>query len=38
VPAAIDREVASLKLASLGIEIDALTDDQRAYQAGWTAG
>jgi adenosylhomocysteinase len=38
VPSAIDREVASLKLASLGIEIDTLTDDQRHYQAGWTAG
>jgi adenosylhomocysteinase len=38
VPSAIDREVASLKLASLGIEIDALTDDQRRYQAGWNAG
>ena len=38
VPAAIDREVASLKLASLGVHIDALTGEQRRYQAGWTSG
>ena len=31
VPREIDREVARLKLASLGVEIDALTDEQRAY-------
>ncbi len=32
VPPGIDREVARLKLASLGVEIDALTDEQRAYR------
>jgi adenosylhomocysteinase len=30
-PAALDREVAALKLASLGIEIDVLSDDQLRY-------
>jgi adenosylhomocysteinase len=35
VPAAIDREVARLKLASLGVEIDALTPDQEAYLHAW---
>jgi adenosylhomocysteinase len=35
VPGDIDREVARLKLASLGIEIDALTDAQRAYLTSW---
>jgi adenosylhomocysteinase len=36
VPSAIDVEVASLKLAALGAEIDALTDDQREYLDAWT--
>ncbi len=35
VPGEIDREVARLKLASLGIEIDELTDAQRAYLTSW---
>src|SRR3954454_15004593 len=35
VPEAIDREVARLKLASLGVEIDALTDAQREYLTDW---
>jgi adenosylhomocysteinase len=35
VPPEIDREVARLKLASLGIEIDELTADQRAYLTSW---
>ena len=35
VPAEIDREVARLKLASLGIEIDELTAAQRAYLTSW---
>jgi adenosylhomocysteinase len=37
VPEAIDREVARLKLASLGVEIDALTEEQAAYLRGWLA-
>jgi adenosylhomocysteinase len=35
VPEAIDREVARLKLASLGVEIDELTDVQKAYLTSW---
>ena len=35
VPPQIDREVARLKLASLDIEIDELTDAQRAYLTSW---
>jgi adenosylhomocysteinase len=36
VPAAIDEAVARLKLAALGAQIDALTDDQREYLDSWT--
>jgi adenosylhomocysteinase len=35
VPERIDREVAALKLASLGVEIDTLSDEQAAYLRGW---
>jgi adenosylhomocysteinase len=35
VPDDIDREVARLKLASLGIELDALTAEQQAYRRSW---
>jgi adenosylhomocysteinase len=35
VPEAIDREVARLKLASLGVQIDALTGEQEAYLHTW---
>jgi adenosylhomocysteinase len=35
VPPAIDDEVARLKLASLGVEIDVLTDEQEAYAHRW---
>ena len=35
VPEAIDREVARLKLASLGVEIDDLTAEQRDYLTSW---
>src|SRR4051795_3023574 len=34
-PEEIDREVARLKLDSLGIEVDQLTDEQRAYLSTW---
>ena len=37
VPPQIDRAVARLKLASLGIEIDELTDAQREYLTSWRA-
>jgi len=36
VPETIDREVARLKLASLGVEIDVLSDAQREYLRSWT--
>jgi adenosylhomocysteinase len=35
VPDDIDREVARLKLASLGVQLDELTDDQRQYLRRW---
>jgi adenosylhomocysteinase len=38
VPRAIDDEVARLTLAALGVEIDALTDAQRAYLTAWEQG
>jgi len=34
-PAALDREVARLKLDALGVRIDALTPDQAAYRTSW---
>jgi adenosylhomocysteinase len=38
VPRAIDDEVARLTLAAGGVEIDALTDAQRAYLTAWEQG
>ncbi|MCU0506302.1 MAG: adenosylhomocysteinase [Chloroflexi bacterium] len=38
VPEAIDQEVARLKLAALGIELEALTEEQIAYMHSWRAG
>jgi adenosylhomocysteinase len=38
VPADIDREVAALKLAALGVEIDTLTAEQQKYLASWDVG
>jgi adenosylhomocysteinase len=35
VPAAIDREVARLKLGALGVQIDELTPEQVAYRESW---
>src|SRR5712692_3828955 len=35
VPLEIDQEVARLKLAAMGIEIDTLTAEQQAYLASW---
>ena len=34
-PDPLDREVARLKLASLGVAIDVLTPDQEAYRHSW---
>jgi adenosylhomocysteinase len=38
IPAAIDAEIARLKLASMGIAIDVLTPEQEKYLAGWEEG
>jgi len=38
VPQDIDREIARLKLASMGIAIDRLTPEQEAYLASWQSG
>jgi adenosylhomocysteinase len=38
VPDDIDREIARLKLASRGVEIDSLTERQREYLASWDQG
>lgn len=38
VPDEIDREVARVKLATLGMEIDALTPEQQAYLSSWQEG
>ncbi len=38
VPEAIDREIARLKLAAMGIEIDELTQQQIDYLSGWRLG
>ena len=38
VPEAIDKEVARLKLAAMGVEIDELTDEQAAYLSSWEQG
>ncbi len=38
VPREIDREVARLKLESMGIEIDELTPAQKEYLQAWTIG
>jgi len=35
VPADLDREVARLKLASLGVGIDTLTEQQTSYRSSW---
>jgi adenosylhomocysteinase len=38
VPPAIDKEVARLKLKSMGIDIDVLTPEQVKYLATWSEG
>jgi adenosylhomocysteinase len=35
VPPGIDHDVAALKLAALGVEIDTLTPEQEAYRTSW---
>ena len=38
VPIHVDREIARLKLASMGVRIDELTPRQQEYLASWTHG
>jgi adenosylhomocysteinase len=38
VPQAIDEEIARLKLATMGIDIDQLTEEQAKYLASWDEG
>src|SRR5581483_6534268 len=38
VPEEIDREIARLKLATMGIDIDQLTEEQAKYLASWDEG
>ena len=37
-PAAIDKEIARLKLAGMGVDIDRLTKEQEKYLASWEMG
>jgi adenosylhomocysteinase len=38
VPERIDKEVARMKLKTLGVKIDRLTAEQRKYLTGWLEG
>jgi len=38
VPADIDKEIARLKLAGMGVNIDTLTAEQKKYLASWEMG
>jgi adenosylhomocysteinase len=38
IPAAVDQEIARLKLAAMGMTIDILTDEQEAYLNQWQEG
>jgi adenosylhomocysteinase len=38
VPTVIDEEIAKLKLATMGVDIDTLTDEQAKYLASWDEG
>jgi adenosylhomocysteinase len=38
VPADVDREIARLKLAAMGVAIDELTSEQRKYLSSWDLG
>jgi adenosylhomocysteinase len=38
VPEDIDKEVARLKLDSMGVKIDKLTREQKLYLASWEEG
>jgi adenosylhomocysteinase len=38
VPEELDADVARLKLSSMGVQIDELTDEQQAYLTSWEQG
>jgi adenosylhomocysteinase len=38
VPAEIDKEIARLKLAAMGVQIDTLTEEQEKYLSSWEMG
>ena len=38
VPEAIDRQIAKLKLESMGVQVDKLTPEQEHYLASWSEG
>ena len=38
VPEELDKQVAKMKLESMGVKIDRLTPEQEAYLAGWSEG
>ena len=38
VPKEIDQKIAALKLSSMGISIDTLTEEQEKYLASWDMG
>lgn len=38
VPEAMDRQIAKLKLESMGVQVDKLTPDQEQYLASWSEG
>ena len=37
-PKELDKQVAKMKLESMGVKIDRLTAEQEAYLAGWSEG
>jgi adenosylhomocysteinase len=37
-PKELDQEVATVKLKAMGISIDKLTEEQKAYLSSWTEG
>ena len=37
-PTAIDEEIARLKLQTMGVEIDRLSEEQAKYLASWDEG
>ena len=38
VPEELDKQVAKMKLESMGVAIDRLTPEQEEYLAGWSEG